>query len=211
MTKDGKHENGPGDRFSKTERNDTEKNDKRDLEVGRSFVEIISYLYDTRSSKDMSEEQRIIRMFARIVAYTCLTFILLLMCSKGIQKIRGNERIIVEAEEIESQTRVYDCFVQGNCTEEQYEDLLEKWEELPEEWRDQFEADGWIVLITNDNFWGAEGYNNLLGLTNPLLRTIYIHAESKHLDDTVGHEFGHYIDYAAGYPSRTEEFRELWI
>lgn len=134
----------------------------------------------------------------------CSAFFLMPGCDRLQSAKENTEEAIVEETE-------YDCFVRGNCTTEQYNALLSHWNKLPDAWKDRFEADGWIVLVTNDNFWGVEGFTNLLGLTNPIYKTIYIHAECNSLDDTMGHEFGHYIDYVLGYPSESDEFRRLWI
>lgn len=97
--------------------------------------------------------------------------------------------------------------VDGNVTEEFIKDTKDAIDLVPEEIREEFYRTGWKLEIGNTN----ERHYGLCDVKN---KTLYIYYQNEIKDhnvaDTLLHEFGHYIDYANGWTSKTEEFKALY-
>ena len=82
---------------------------------------------------------------------------------------------------------------------------------IPFKVKKQFLKDGWELILTTDNL--AEvyhpEYDKVFGITDYSIKTIYIQAEPIAIPYLL-HEFGHYIDYTNGFPSKSSEFYSIY-
>lgn len=101
--------------------------------------------------------------------------------------------------------------VQGSCTDEQFSNAVEYWSHIPLEWRERFVSDGWVMYVTDENFWSSYGYSiELIGIAVYAPKTIYVSGRTHRIAVAVVHEFAHYVDCVNGFPSESDEFGEIF-
>lgn len=97
--------------------------------------------------------------------------------------------------------------VDGKVTNEFIKNTKEAINLVPEEIREEFYRTGWRLEIGNTD---ERNY----GVCDVKSKVIYIYYQNEINDhnvaDTLLHEFGHYLDYANGWTSNTEEFKGLY-
>lgn len=89
---------------------------------------------------------------------------------------------------------------------------------LPDDTLAAFIADGWHITVTSaqdlttlakDLDSDTSGYS-VVGLTDPNTKTIWLDASTSSIIGAMLHEFGHYVDYNLGWPSKTDAFAALY-
>lgn len=118
-----------------------------------------------------------------------------------------------EQQPVVSDTRIVttdSCLIRENCTDAQWEEIVALWEMIPSDLREKFKSDGWTMVATSNDFWSVNGYERIAAMTDFDHRTCYIRADNARLAVCVAHEFGHYIDQANGWPSRSEAFAAIY-
>ena len=85
---------------------------------------------------------------------------------------------------------------------------------LPDSVRESFEADGFKILITkknlDENYYAGETDGFINGIFSYQRKTIFLYGTESALKASMLHEFGHYLDWKNGFPSRTEEFKAIY-
>lgn len=82
---------------------------------------------------------------------------------------------------------------------------------VPENVRMHFQTGGWTLLVSAQPLaQRIPGYgNSILGFTDSDCKTIFIDNREKAIASVV-HEMGHYIDWANGLPSESDEFLSIY-
>ena len=97
--------------------------------------------------------------------------------------------------------------VSGFMTQGFVEDSVEAINCIPTTLLIQFVNDGWNFVICNTD----QAYFGLCDMNNKIIFVYYQQHDGNHtVEDTVLHEFGHYMDQKLGMLSNTEEFRRLF-
>lgn len=89
---------------------------------------------------------------------------------------------------------------------------------LPKSTLDAFIADGWHITATSaqDLTLLAESIGvdiadrEIIGLTDVTTKTIWLDANTSSIIGSLLHEFGHYVDYNLGWPSKSDAFVTLY-
>lgn len=82
---------------------------------------------------------------------------------------------------------------------------------IPENVRNSFESNGYMVVVTSENFGEKYGYNkSILALFDSEIKTVYIDDRLKACKSIL-HEMGHYIDNSCNFKSLQEEFNLIWL
>lgn len=90
---------------------------------------------------------------------------------------------------------------------------------VPDYIKRKFLDDGWSMLLTDKDLSAmyyeeeTESYDpltseNVLGLTTPEKKTVFIAADKYSTKQSCVHEMGHYVDYCLGALSWSDEFRD---
>ena len=84
---------------------------------------------------------------------------------------------------------------------------------LPESLREQYEVEDFTIRITKKDL--TEYYNDSMGgFINGIFsyqrKMIFLYGTEPSLETALLHEFGHYLDWKCGFPSRTDTFKELY-
>lgn len=112
--------------------------------------------------------------------------------------------------EAASAVPVEGCLVRKNCTDAQWAEIVSLWQMIPSELRTAFDSSGWVMVCTSEDFWTAENVSKCAGLTVIGSKKCYVRSDNSRLPVTVAHEFGHWLDYANGWVSSTDEFTALY-
>lgn len=96
----------------------------------------------------------------------------------------------------------------------QYSWLVEnQFEKVPEQIQQYFLESGWTIIVTdtdlNQEYFSSE-YSSVSGMTSYRRQTIYIQDNYQSAINAPTHEIGHWIDWAAGFPSKSEEFQKIY-
>lgn len=78
---------------------------------------------------------------------------------------------------------------------------------------DAFVADGWQIVMTEENlsdkyFQGI--YSTVNAVTDSTIKTIWIANTERAVNKSVLHEFGHYLDFKYGIINRSDEFQRIY-
>lgn len=97
--------------------------------------------------------------------------------------------------------------------EEYYMILAETLALVPQHVLDQFYADGWGIVITQENlsemyFDGI--YHNVMAVTDGYIKVIWIAASERAIRNSVIHEMGHYMEFTYNFPNDTQEFKAIY-
>ena len=96
--------------------------------------------------------------------------------------------------------------VKGTLTQQFIVETIQAIQLIPGYLLQDFYSNGWSICISSTN-------NNYLGLTSVKDKTIYIFYKECFISlvqDTVAHEFGHYVDYSYNFISTTSKFTDLY-
>lgn len=104
----------------------------------------------------------------------------------------------------------------GNVSKKDIIRVANNWVKIPESIRESFINDGSKIIVTNEHL-GLKFHNDLnidiLGITSFSTSKnnceIYI-ANNENASASIIHEIGHYMDGKLGFPSNTDDFKELW-
>lgn len=96
---------------------------------------------------------------------------------------------------------------QGNVAQEYIDRANEILNSLPDKMLQEFQNNGWKFYVTDITLasYYPGIYNSVMGRTVYDEKIIQIENRSKAIEESVLHEFGHYIDYLNGFYSGTEE------
>lgn len=105
---------------------------------------------------------------------------------------------------------------EGRVSEQTVQRFWELYKMLPDSLCTAFEADEFKVLITKKNL--TEYYDGsrntkghvLNGIFSNVRKTIFFYGTEDALEHSLFHEFGHYLDWKNGFPSRTDEFEAIY-
>ncbi len=95
-------------------------------------------------------------------------------------------------------------------------DLSKEISQLPQELTDTLHLEEWTIVQTSSSdivdtlSLKQENLKNIVGLTDIDTKTVYLSANDAEAHFAFPHEIGHVVDYTFGWPSRSEEFRELY-
>lgn len=84
---------------------------------------------------------------------------------------------------------------------------------LPEELQEIFLDSDWEIHMTDMDLNRAyfnEEYTSVSGMTSYRQKRIYISDDYTSAVTAPFHEIGHWVDWASGYPSKSEEFQEIY-
>lgn len=89
---------------------------------------------------------------------------------------------------------------------------------LPENVLNTFIADGWHITVTSAQDLTAltestgidVADREITGLTDANTKTIWLDANTSSIIGSLLHEFGHYVDYSLGWPSKSDAFAALY-
>lgn len=101
------------------------------------------------------------------------------------------------------------CEVEGDADSEAAIAVDDELSALPSWMLEQFQADGWSILVTNANLTERFQFTTLditYGVTDPGSNTIYIASDIDNAHNVTAHEMGHWLDHFYDYPSTTIEF-----
>lgn len=103
--------------------------------------------------------------------------------------------------------------ISGNIDEENIEYAKSEIELLPNSLIETFSKNGWNIFITTENinqkYFGGK-YDNVMGVTITAKNEIYIQNRKKSIQNSIVHEFGHFLDCINDFPSLNEEFSEIY-
>lgn len=84
---------------------------------------------------------------------------------------------------------------------------------IPEKYRDLFQSSGWTMVATNEDlnekFYDGV-FNSVYGSTSYDTHIVYIQNNMNAAEDASLHEFGHWLDWYANYPSQNDVFKEIY-
>lgn len=84
---------------------------------------------------------------------------------------------------------------------------------LPENVLNRFQKEGWHIYVTTENIaktqFGGK-YKSVEGVTDYASKQILIEDRAKAINESVIHEFGHFIDYYSKFESSSEEFKKIY-
>lgn len=115
----------------------------------------------------------------------------------------------------ETSVKTYPSFVEVIGVSDDYVDkVLSNYYRIPEVARNKFEDFGGVLSITNENL-GEKFFNDS---SKHIVAVTSYKGSSKECSINIGtkdvtsvlHEMGHFIDYACGYLSETEEYKAIW-
>lgn len=83
---------------------------------------------------------------------------------------------------------------------------------LPDNIMKKFNDDGWIIEFDDENKTKMIEYesNDSIGITINLHKKIIISPKKRHIDESLLHEIGHYVDFQSNYCSKNEKFLEIF-
>lgn len=83
---------------------------------------------------------------------------------------------------------------------------------VPEHTRNHFSASGWQIIMTTEHLGQRffDGESNILAVTSSDDKAIFLDNREGGAESII-HEFGHYIDYQAGFVSYTKEFAAIFM
>lgn len=103
---------------------------------------------------------------------------------------------------------------EGRVSEKTISTFWELYAMLPDSVRESFEADGFKILITkknlDENYYAGEIDGFINGIFSYQRKTIFLYGTESALKASMLHEFGHYLDWKNGFPSRTEAFKPIY-
>lgn len=148
---------------------------------------------------------KMVKRLLRIVAMMlCMVFVFVMALPK-VKRDSGN----IFIDEWEQETPLSDSL----SIDEYYAILAEVLVMVPQNVLDQFYADGWGIMITQENlsdkyFNGI--YSNVMAVTDGYIKVIWISASERAIRSSVIHEMGHYIEFTYNYPNDTEAFKAIY-
>ena len=103
--------------------------------------------------------------------------------------------------------------ISGNIDEENIRYAENEIKLIPSSLIATFSNDGWNIFITNENinqkYFGGS-YDNVMGVTITGTNEIYIQNRKNSIQQSIVHEFGHFVDCINDFPSLNEEFSEIY-
>ncbi|MBQ7943436.1 MAG: hypothetical protein IJ326_05165 [Lachnospiraceae bacterium] len=135
----------------------------------------------------------------------------LLICTVFVTLMVGmpEEDATIFIDEWEQETPLADTLP----LDEYYVILAETLVLLPQNIIEQFYADGWGIVITQESLsdmYYKGIYNNVMAVTDGYIKVIWISASEKSIRNSVIHEMGHYIQFTYDFPNKTEEFEAIY-
>lgn len=102
---------------------------------------------------------------------------------------------------------------EGRVSERVIKKFWELYERVPESLRNEYESEAFTIRITKKNL--AEYYNgsvegSINGIFSYQRKMIFLYGTESALGAAMLHEFGHYLDWKCGFPSRTEAFSVIY-
>ena len=102
---------------------------------------------------------------------------------------------------------------EGKVSERTIQKFWEMYDLLPESLREQYETEDFTIRITKKEL--TEYYDGSTeGIINGIFsyerKMIFLYGTESALESAMLHEFGHYLDWKCGFPSRTDTFKELY-
>lgn len=102
---------------------------------------------------------------------------------------------------------------EGKVSERTIQKFWEIYDLLPESLREQYETEDFTIRITKKELTeyydgSMEGFIN--GIFSYERKMIFLYGTESALESAMLHEFGHYLDWKCGFPSRTDTFKELY-
>lgn len=91
-------------------------------------------------------------------------------------------------------------------TDEQILKTYEAFNSLPFKMKKEFFNTGWIIILKRM----ISEQKRTVGLCDSFNKTIYVSGTAKLMDETLLHEFGHFLDHKEKYISKSDKFKEIY-